>query len=56
MLLIDKSGKEIPLVEFTTYLLTLKELIQLMGKVGFKDIKKVNFKSEVEFDILIANK
>ena len=56
MLLVDKSGEEIPLVDFTTYLLTFKELIQLMKKVGFKDIKKENFKSEVDFDILIAKK
>ena len=56
MILKDKSGKETPLVAFTTYLLTFNELTQLMEKVGFKNIEKIKIKSEPDFDILIAKK
>jgi glycine/sarcosine N-methyltransferase len=55
MLLLDENGKEKGLPNIT-YLLSEKELIQMMKKVGFKNIKKTNLKSEGHFDIWLAKK
>lgn len=55
MLLRDKNGKEEGLPNMT-YILGLPDLINLLKKVGFKEIKKLNLKSETHFDVLVAKK
>jgi len=55
MLLRDENGVEKGLPNMT-YLLTEKELLQMMKNVGFKNIKKVKLKTEGHFDVWIAKK
>ncbi|MBU2576691.1 MAG: methyltransferase domain-containing protein [Nanoarchaeota archaeon] len=55
MLLRDKTGKEIGLPNIT-YLLSKKELMNMLRKVGFSSIKEMSFKSEKHFDIILAKK
>ena len=55
MLMRDENGVEKGLPNMT-YLLNEKELVSMMKKVGFKDIKKINLESEGHFDIWLATK
>jgi len=55
MLLRDENGKEEGLPNMT-YILTLPELEKILRKVGFKEIKKLEIKSENHFDILLCRK
>jgi hypothetical protein len=55
-MIFENRGGTKPIVEFRTYLLTFKEMINIMKKIGFRNIKKIRLSSEVDFDILIAQK
>lgn len=55
MLLKDENGKEEGLPNMT-YILTLPELEKMLKRVGFKEIKKLEIKSETHFDILLCRK
>jgi ubiquinone/menaquinone biosynthesis C-methylase UbiE len=55
-MILESEDEAWPIVNFKTYLLTFKEMKQIMKKIGFKKIKKIKIKSEIDFDILIAQK
>jgi glycine/sarcosine N-methyltransferase len=55
MLLRDENGKEKGLPNMT-YLLSGKELEDMLKNVGFKKVEKINLKSEGHFDVWLATK